>query len=68
MDSFEALIESLLEREGFWVRSSFKVNLTKADKRAISRPSCPRWEIDLVAYKSESNELRLGSGEAGGCE
>jgi len=59
MDSFEALIKTLLEREGFWVRSSLKVNLTKEDKRGIHRPSCPRWEIDLVAYKAATNELRL---------
>lgn len=59
MDSFESLIKVLLERDGFWVRSSFKVNLTKEDKRAIHRPSCPRWEIDLVAYKAGANELRL---------
>ena len=59
MDAFESLIKTILEREGFWVRSSFKVNLTKSDKMAIGRPSCPRWEIDLVAYKAEGNELRL---------
>ena len=59
MDAFESLIKTLLEREGFWVRSSFKVNLTKPDKVAIGRPSCPRWEIDLVAYKAATNELRL---------
>ena len=59
MDSFESLIKTLLEREGFWVRSSFKVSLTKADKQAIKRPSCPRWEIDLVAYRAAGNELRL---------
>jgi len=59
MDAFESLIKTFLEREGFWVRSSYKVNLTKQEKIAISRPSCPRWEIDLVAYKAADNELRL---------
>jgi hypothetical protein len=59
MDSFESLIKTLLERDGFWVRSCFKVNLTKADKRAIRRPSCPRWEIDVLAYNASRNELRL---------
>ena len=32
MDSFESLVATLLGREGFWVRSSFKVELTKAEK------------------------------------
>jgi hypothetical protein len=59
VDAFESLVASLLEREGFWVRSSFKVELTKAEKQAIGRHSSPRWEIDLVAYKGASNELRL---------
>ena len=59
MDAFESLIKTFLEREGFWVRSSYKVNLTKQDKAAIGRPSCPRWEIDLIAYKAATNELRL---------
>jgi len=59
MDAFESLTKSFLELEGFWVRSSYKVNLTKEDKVAISRHTCPRWEIDLVAYKAATNELRL---------
>jgi hypothetical protein len=49
MDSFESLVASILEREGFWVRSNFKVDLTKEEKRTIGRPSSPRWEIDLLA-------------------
>ena len=59
MDAFEQLIASLLEREGFWVRSRFKVDLTKEEKRAIGRPSSPRWELDLVAYRGGTNELRV---------
>jgi hypothetical protein len=59
MDAFELLVASILEREGFWVRSSFKVELTKEEKREIDRPSSPRWEIDLVAYKAGANELRI---------
>jgi hypothetical protein len=59
MDAFESLIASLLEREGFWVRSGVKVELTKEEKRIIGRPSSPRWELDLVAYKGGINELRV---------
>ncbi|WP_224962361.1 restriction endonuclease [Geomonas subterranea] len=59
MDAFELLVASILEREGFWVRSSFKVELTKEEKQEINRPTSPRWEIDLVAYKAGTNELRI---------
>jgi hypothetical protein len=34
-----------------------KVDLTKAEKRRIGRPSSPRWEIDIVAYQARNNEL-----------
>ena len=57
MNAFESIVAWLLEREGHWVRTSFKVNLTKADKRQIGRPSSPRWEIDVVAYEAKSNEV-----------
>jgi len=49
MDSFEQLISEILWMEGFWVQTSLKVNLTKAEKRQIGRPSSPRWELDVVA-------------------
>lgn len=57
MDAFEQVVASLLERDGFWVRSSVKVALTKEEKRTIGRHSSPRWELDLVAYKGMTNEL-----------
>lgn len=57
MDAFESLIALLLSREGYWVRPNLKVELTKAEKRRIDRPSSPRWEIDLVAYKGAMNEI-----------
>ncbi|HEY2415704.1 MAG TPA: hypothetical protein VGI40_25925 [Pirellulaceae bacterium] len=57
MDAFERVVVSLLEREGFWVRSSIKVELTKAEKVQIGRHSSPRWELDVVAYKPKTNEL-----------
>ncbi len=43
--------------EGFWVRTSVKVDLTKEEKRAIGRPSAPRWELDIVAYSGRDNRL-----------
>ena len=57
MDSFESLIANILEYEGYWVYPSFKVELTSTEKKKIGKPTCPRWEIDLLAYKGRYNEL-----------
>ncbi len=57
MDAFEQLVAEILWMEGFWVRTSVKVDLTKEEKRAIGRPSSPRWELDIVAYSGRDNRL-----------
>ncbi|WP_292996207.1 hypothetical protein [Nitrosomonas sp.] len=57
MDHFENIISTLLEAEGYWVRRSFKVNLTKEEKRRIGKHSIPRPEIDLLAFKFPTNEV-----------
>lgn len=57
MDAFESVVGTIFEREGFWVRTSFKVKLTKEEKHEISRPSSPRWEIDVLAYRPGDNLL-----------
>lgn len=57
MDYFEATVKTLLESEGYWVRQSFKVNLKKDEKHEVARPSTPRPEIDLLAYKPGCNEI-----------
>ncbi len=57
MNAFESLIALLLRRRGYWTRTSFKVELTKPEKRKIGRPSSPRWELDLIAYKGADNEV-----------
>ena len=57
VDSFEQVVATVLDRAGYWVRTSVKVNLTREDKHAIGRPSAPRWEIDIVAYSGRENEL-----------
>jgi len=57
MDHFESLIKTLLEAEGYWVQQSFKVNLSKEEKKLIGKPSVPRPEIDLLAIKFSSNEV-----------
>lgn len=57
MDSFEQVVATILDRAGYWVRTSVKVNLTREDKHAIKRRSSPRWELDVVAYSGRANEL-----------
>ena len=59
MDAFEQLVSEILWMEGYWVRTSVKVELTKEEKRAIGRPSTPRWELDIVAYSGRENLLRV---------
>lgn len=57
MDHFETIVSDLLEAAGYWVRRSFKVDLTKEEKRRVGRHSMPRPEIDILAYKRETEEL-----------
>lgn len=57
MDAFEQLAADLFWDEGYWVRTGFKVDLTREDKLRIGRHSSPRWEIDLVAWSAQKNEL-----------
>ena len=57
MDSFEHVVASLLQRKGHWTQTSVKVELTKEEKKAVGRPSSPRWEIDVVAFRAATNHL-----------
>lgn len=57
MEAFEILAGELFWRKGYWVQNSVKVPLTKEDREQIERPSCPRWEIDLVAFSGRDNQL-----------
>lgn len=57
MDHFESIIATLLEAEGYWVRRSFKVSVTKEEKRQIGKHSIPRPEIDLLALHFSKNEV-----------
>ena len=59
MNAFEEIVKLYLEAEGYWVRQSVKVKISKDDKRAIGLPSMPRPEIDLVALQVRENELLL---------
>jgi hypothetical protein len=57
MDSFENVIATILQRQGYWTMTSVKVELSKAEKLRIGRHSSPRWELDVVAYSGLRNEL-----------
>ncbi|QQO35377.1 hypothetical protein JJC00_06810 [Bradyrhizobium diazoefficiens] len=59
MDAFEQSVSEILWMEGYWVRTSIKVELTKEEKRLIGRPSSPRWELDIVAYSGRDNLLKI---------
>ena len=59
MDSFEQVVSEILWMDGYWVRTSVKVDLTKEEKVQIGRPSSPRWELDIVAYSGRNNSLRV---------
>lgn len=57
MDSFEAVVAAILQRQGYWTQTSFKVELTKAEKAEVGRPSMPRHELDVIAYRGKDNAL-----------
>jgi hypothetical protein len=55
VDYFEEIACKILEEKGYWIRRSFKVELTKEEKRNIGKHSIPRPEIDILAYNQKSN-------------
>ena len=59
MDHFEWIVSKLLEDRGYWTRIGVRVELTKSQKRSIGKPSMPRPEVDVVAFKPKRNELVL---------
>ena len=59
MNAFEDIVRRYLEEEGYWVRQSVKVYISKQDKVKIGTYSMPTPEIDLVALDVERNELLL---------
>ncbi len=55
MDAFEQIVAMLFERNGYWVQTSYKVCLTKDEKKKIGNPTTPRRELDIVAYRPKDN-------------
>jgi hypothetical protein len=48
MDAFEQVVAEILWTNGHWTQTSYKVSLTKEEKRRIGRASSPRWDIDVL--------------------
>ena len=60
MISFEnPTIATFLAPKAGGIHVNYKVVLTPEDKRAIKTPSSPRWELDLVGYKADTNTIRF---------
>jgi len=59
VNAFEDIVKLYLEEEGYWVRQSVKVKISKQDKRDLLTYSMPTPEIDLVAFNVKENELLL---------
>ena len=57
MDHFESIISTLLEADNYWVRRSFKIDVTGEEKRQVGKHSIPRPEIDLLALSFSKNEV-----------
>jgi hypothetical protein len=59
VDYFEEVACKILEEDGYWIRRSFKVDLTKNEKARIGKPSTPRPEIDILAFDYKRNLVIL---------
>jgi hypothetical protein len=59
MDAFEQVVSEVLWMDGYWVRTSVKVDLTKEEKVKIGRKTSPRWELDIVGYRGRDNTLLI---------
>jgi hypothetical protein len=59
LDAFEQIVARVFDREGYWIKQSFKVNLTADEKRRIGTPSMPRPEIDLLAFRPGENLVHV---------
>jgi len=59
MNAFENIVARYLEAEGYWVRQSVKVEISKEAKKMLKLSTMPRPEIDLVALNVKENELLL---------
>ena len=59
MNAFEQLVSEILWMQGYWVRTSVKVELTKTEKKRIGRPSSPRLGTGCCCVFGRDNTLRI---------
>lgn len=59
MDALKELVSEIFWLEGYSVRTSVEVELTKEENRLIGGHSLPCWELDIVAYHGRENLLRV---------
>jgi hypothetical protein len=57
MEAFEQIAARLFEVQGYWTRIGYAVELTKQQKADLGKPSMPRPELDIVAFKPSTNEI-----------
>lgn len=59
MDAFEEIVARVFDRDGYWIKQSYKIDLTQEEKRLIGTPTMPRPEIDLLAFKPVENLVHV---------
>jgi hypothetical protein len=59
MEAFEQIVARVFDRDGYWIKQSYKVDITKEEKRRIGTHSMPRVEIDLLAFRAVENLVRV---------
>lgn len=57
MDAFEQIVTMVLETRGYWVRNGFWVDLSPQVRELIGRPTTPRWELDMLAFRPGNKEV-----------
>ncbi len=57
MNAFEQIVAGLFNQDGYWTRLNYKVDLPKLYKANLGKPSLPRPEIDILAYRAVENRL-----------
>jgi hypothetical protein len=57
MDAFEHVVAELFWAQGYWVRTSVAVEVSKEQRAVVGNPTMPRPEIDVLAYDGGKNHL-----------
>lgn len=58
MNAFEYIVSELLHEQGYWTRVGYRLTeVSKEEKAEIGKPSMPRPELDIVAYRPRDRDL-----------